>query len=1350
MKKRIILSSILTALSISTQVAYADDGERLVRSVSSPPGVTENPEPEGEHAFIKLMNFYVPAQSANGDLRGDTNPLSYKNIDGVEIKTETKAKPLINAYVYGPVVSFENPEASGFSGHGRRDAFTAVSLDDGETWKVTNLSNSADKSSFSVTTPLQDPGVAEGEGSTIEFDPDGPTLEEASWDPKKNSGKLHVHGDTETDSRERVTIRNAVTQDVLFTIRSDKEGEFEKERRLAVSPCFVQAGVDGVFGPAAEVEDAGEECEGPNTSGSTLITDYPGDVPNIFHAVAGNKVLVAWHSKFCSAGNPVWSSEFPRAEVASYLGIDTTKDLYLTDMFGVAGSQGSTNYNELGNEPVGEVPYSCLWSARGIIREDPNPENEGKSQIVWFQAERLTSGARDVNRVETSCVAGAGCAISWQEDPEGVRPGEGEGPGTGWSGATTASKTDIWYSFIEWEDFDIVNDDGEPLPLADNELEDVFDTNRPIPYVPMMSAVRLTNNDRCTFPVDPLDASFCNNALAAPYGIINQCVGSVEVPFGNAGNLNPICVVDSNKDGIMNAGDMPNLANNAASRPRLNLQPRDSNGDGKVDDAWVVIVSEEDKGMGRYGFINTESWDLGNLDDTAEKTCIDPPQQPDEETGCQKADIGKNVFWTSFNLGSPATSEGVGVDYSLVSNVLSQGAQLNQPEINWRTGVYYPPMSTADMWDFSTDSVDLNYLIFNTEIARRTSMMSQPLSKALSGNGLVAMPLWKQGIVNQGGPADISTRRFVVNTGNGETCPIEVDADVPSVDFARYFLLPNGKGRIELQVDGLDGDLTTKVRVNNAVTDDKIVQRFYDEDDAWTETAEDFLFRIAVGPGSTRPVPCSIQLADVDGSLEFGPWIAVENAPEDCSGPIPPSCTEEAPTMAAFDETIENPYSAKNMVCAWYDGEGNEHPGVKYFTDGSNPYYPHGLCMAAPINLSARTPYTCEISGESDGVCPGVSDMTCTDDADFGQLCSSTTNPEDNKTYDKLVTWYECPGWNGNNVSNDAVMNAPACGSEAEGTPGVVLKSNMDDASWYNPLEVSKAHRGYLDGNHIMMIYAWSPNFKLNKVGNDRYELYTRRSFDGGITWTTTPASFDATDGETYTGSGTTTCETMRDNSSLLSTHMCTQYAAGDPEQSRNVSQLKSMKNTILDPRYTAAGGVPPKAVPTAGDIDWAIYEPINPTDILNPSRNFVVFEDGDNTTVTEGEAEPLNLGYGRAENFGDHFTVWTEIDTGFGNGLADCYPNNAHDDPDVAWAVGTGFCNEFDTLEGFKDALSEEASITASAGGDFLYGVWGQFNVDTETGEFIDGDSMFRRVWYLDGYISETKAYTLPGTQTQ
>mgnify|MGYP003574282869 FL=1 len=92
-----------------------------------------------------------------------------------------------------------------------------------------------------------------------------------------------------------------------------------------------------------------------------------------------------------------------------------------------------------------------------------------------------------------------------------------------------------------------------------------------------------------------------------------------------------------------------------------------------------------------------------------------------------------------------------------------------------------------------------------------------------------------------------------------------------------------------MQVDGLDGDLTTAVETRNAVTEDTIVRRFYD-DDPWIETTEDFYYRIAVGPGTNRPIPCAVQVADVDGNLEFGPWIPVQDAPADCAGPIPPAC----------------------------------------------------------------------------------------------------------------------------------------------------------------------------------------------------------------------------------------------------------------------------------------------------------------------------------------------------------------------------------------------------------------------------------------------------------------------------
>ena len=41
----------------------------------------------------------------------------------------------------------------------------------------------------------------------------------------------------------------------------------------------------------------------------------------------------------------------------------------------------------------------------------------------------------------------------------------------------------------------------------------------------------------------------------------------------------------------------------------------DSDGDGVTDDAWVIVIHEEDKGLGRFGFLNTEPWD-GNLEST--------------------------------------------------------------------------------------------------------------------------------------------------------------------------------------------------------------------------------------------------------------------------------------------------------------------------------------------------------------------------------------------------------------------------------------------------------------------------------------------------------------------------------------------------------------------------------------------------------------------------------------------------------------------------------------------------------------------------------------------------------------
>lgn len=325
MKLRTLTTAILAStLLLSGTASFADDGE-LVRKKMTPSADTAPPVPAGhiaeaDHAFIDMMKFYVPSQEADGNV-GTPKATEYINIDLNLVETHQTAKPLVSVYIYGPSVGYDDV---GFVVHGTREAYGAVSLDDGQTWKATNLSESADQ----------------------------------------------------------------VSSDVC---RDDID----------------------LFGT----------CD---SSGN-----YPGDVVNVFQATAGTitglensagmNALAVWPSRFCSAGEPNYSLDSSNSErrlaIAEYMGIDigtdgTTQtnpspdDLYLIDMFGVGGSQGSVDYSEdkfEDNQIVGEVPYSCLWAARGklVMGDDPRTDAAESSYMRWFKAERLTSGVRDVNRVET-------------------------------------------------------------------------------------------------------------------------------------------------------------------------------------------------------------------------------------------------------------------------------------------------------------------------------------------------------------------------------------------------------------------------------------------------------------------------------------------------------------------------------------------------------------------------------------------------------------------------------------------------------------------------------------------------------------------------------------------------------------------------------------------------------------------------------------------------------------------------------------------------------------------------------------------------------------------------------------
>lgn len=440
-------------------------------------------------------------------------------------------------------------------------------------------------------------------------------------------------------------------------------------------------------------------------------TVYPGDVPEVAHAVAGNKILVAWTSKYCAQGSPRYS-------VKADIDLDGNGELddpLYPDLFDVAGNQRSIDYTEWmhhGEFPfaeVGEIPFSCVWTARGTVQQVTNPQT-GALQwgVLWRKAERLTSGKRDAYYLALDGVEGAGFVLAWQEDPEGLRPGYGEGPGIGWSGATVNHKTDIWYTHIGWGDFDVMQDD-----LGNPTLDpSVLDTNKPKVYERMAMPVRLTDNFNCLSDRVDQDGNphpaFCFEDFDGN-GVADFCA---EVfPWTNSkGEVKNICVTE---DGRLLNGQI------GSSRTRLMLEGY-TRADG-TQSAWVVLAYEETKGLG-----------AGHSD-------IEP------------LDIGKDVMYHSFDMSEP--------------EFVAPGTMLNLPETDPASDPENPtflPLILNDKDEYQ----------YPTSIGRRPSLVVQPGAKiaeaAATGSsyGMTsAIILYKDGIQRQGGPSDIFMRRTVLPSG---------------------------------------------------------------------------------------------------------------------------------------------------------------------------------------------------------------------------------------------------------------------------------------------------------------------------------------------------------------------------------------------------------------------------------------------------------------------------------------------------------------------------------------------------------------------------------------------------------
>jgi len=161
MKAKIILAILIVLSMLITSVGFAQDEPPIPDLVLSEDGmmfrrnVPKTPEQETERANINHMSFYVPAQSSSGEL---LEGIDYCLTDGTTLAdTRAYAKPLVAVYID----SLEEVHlGSGGAGMGAHDAHAALSLDDGATWKRTNLSLSSDLSSFTLHDGTPFPGDA--------------------------------------------------------------------------------------------------------------------------------------------------------------------------------------------------------------------------------------------------------------------------------------------------------------------------------------------------------------------------------------------------------------------------------------------------------------------------------------------------------------------------------------------------------------------------------------------------------------------------------------------------------------------------------------------------------------------------------------------------------------------------------------------------------------------------------------------------------------------------------------------------------------------------------------------------------------------------------------------------------------------------------------------------------------------------------------------------------------------------------------------------------------------------------------------------------------------------------------
>ncbi|MCP4340102.1 MAG: hypothetical protein GY799_14735 [Desulfobulbaceae bacterium] len=1030
-----------------------------------------------------------------------------------------------------------------------------------------------------------------------------------------------------------VSADDTVQDGILYY---DEEGSFIRAATKAKPIIVTYTDADPTTGApdvwAAISRDDGTTWKRKNLSRSGDLSSftlengqpYYGATKKPVFQVKGNKILVAWSSKFAKGGKPRYAikADNPLTE-----DIDESDDYeyddpyYTEDIWGVGGPQRSHDYVEDGFPEVGEVPYSALWVCRGIIATQTDIDNgvgEFIGDIVWFKPERVTSGRRDVNQIFCGAASGAGFGLVWQEDPKGLRPGKAVGPGPGWGGATTNHKTDIWYSYIGWGDHTKVDDEFVSGGDPDHDLDFV---ERPKALVPMSLPVRLSDNDVLNQKNMGVDLTAPHANLSFGEEHLTRCVKFEEAltivepdyvyePGEEAADYSTLRAVPSDHHSTMNCtnchvpyGLTPKIMYDQETETDLEVPTQGA-------PIPLVVKRNEDDDIDDYlgGFTNGDCVSCHYSHIVPRDRVVDVTPGLDEEAKADEC-VGKEGIW----------KDGTQEDGKIVEAYYPYEGYpyiKNEDDINdgtHRYGLAVDGLLDGEYYKFTNYSGTETSVAITTDGrlmdgdtgASRGNLFLQPYKNAAGKTSAWAIITYEETKGAGSGPPE--------DTGEG-------------ISHSDDYIPESGKNIIYHSFDFKDPDLVSGGNIINQPEmsgEVPVYLRYADESgEPNGNQILDYLGRPQLAYENARRGRFILQGA---GAVKSSGTIMLMVYKQGEEGAGRPSDIMMRRWVVSTDDP--NPYCFENIVGDWlYDSSSEQY----YWDSG-------------PVNMSSVTP------------------LATTD---------SAGDPEKDDAYGavKVVTWQQ-------------------------------TVENQDDSSSKNPYDDARAHRGQIRGDFVQLGFSYTPNWAAARNGNDKYDFYIRRSFDGGATWTTDP-----------NGGGVTHCYNWKypdayGDAALAGEKIeeCNTYARGAFESMRNLSQLPNAKTSVIEPRIVAVPGT----IKAGGD--WTgIAEDKQKPNVFYVAWGTSTNPKKDLETGEQEEPVPMDLYWTFSQNKGESY----------------------HEDEWVVNPDSDG-SNAGETLNGYGwmakgDQEQGEVQLRMTPDGSRFYGSW------LDEGE-EGSDIVFRRIMSAD-----------------